>query len=153
MKILIDSREQRPLEFSHAYITGVVSKGLVCGDYMVMFKDGYVMPLSFERKALGDLFSTLTSGYKRFKKEIVRAREAKVKLVIVIEGSLNRILKGAPHSTVAGITILRKLITLWMRYGVEFHWFTTREEMALFIVETFCKGGREHVEKKKLCLK
>ena len=149
MKILIDSREQRPLEFSHPYIAGIIHKGLVCGDYMVMFNDGYVMPLSFERKALGDLFSTLSSGYKRFKREIERARAADIKLVIVIEGSLNRILKGAPHSTVEGITILRKLITLWLRYGVEFHWFTSREEMALFIVETFVRGGRAYVESKK----
>ena len=44
----------------------------VVGDYAWETDSGYILPLTFERKSLGDLFSTLGKGYPRFKKEILR---------------------------------------------------------------------------------
>jgi len=122
--ILIDSREQRPLEFNHPY------------------KDGFRPPIVFERKSIPDLFGTMGKGYKRFRREIDRALEMDVKLVILVEGGMSRVLKGHRHSQMAGISILRKMLTLWIKYGLDFHFLKDRDEMALFISEYFCSIGR-----------
>ena len=149
MVILVDSREQKPLEFDHPYITDIIATKLDIGDYAVRFKDGYIPPFYFERKTLGDLFSSLTNDYERFKKEIQRATESNYILIIVVEGSFKRILSGYAHSTVEGLTILRKLITLLIRYRVWHHFFNTREDMAHYIAEFYVGVGKEYVRRKK----
>ena len=70
MIVLIDTREQQPLEFDHKFIEGIEMTKLEVGDYAVKFKDGYSPLYFFERKSIGDLFGTMGKGYKRFKREI-----------------------------------------------------------------------------------
>ncbi len=145
MVILQDSREQNPLEFPksrYPYVENVRVEKLDVGDYMVEYIDGYRPKVSFERKNLQDLFSTLTSGHKRFKKEIERAKDNDIQLILVIEGTMSRVLNGSDYSTVKGIKILRVLITMWLRYGLSFMFFKGRDEMSKFIYEYFCGIGR-----------
>mgnify|MGYP002067204028 CR=1 FL=1 len=112
------------------------------GDYTCEYSDNTRPPLVFERKNLSDLFSTLTSGHERFKREIQRAREANHNIVIIIEGTFTNILRGCPHSTVKGITIIKQLFTLWFRYGVQFVFCKDRQEMSQYIQECFFAIGR-----------
>ena len=125
-------------------VTEVRVEKLDVGDYGAQYTDGSYCPVFWERKNLSDLFSTLTSGYVRFKKEIKRAKEAKVKLVLAIEGNVGDILNGVPHSRTEGITILRKLMTLWLRYDLMPVFFDSRVTMAATIREFFEAFGRSY---------
>lgn len=82
--IFTDSREQKALEFDNR--TRV--EGMSFGDYRM--KDSSVF---IERKSLGDAWGTLTGGYERFEREIVRAKEANAYLVILVEDSFENLEK------------------------------------------------------------
>lgn len=144
-RIIIDSREQRPLLFRMESKVDCLS----VGDYGIIFEDGYRYPLNFERKGKGDLFSTLSQGYSRFKKCIERAKEQDVKLVIVIEGTKERILKGHSHSMRNGISIVLQLETIKERYGVDHIFFKSRIAMAKYIEEFYTSKEREYCDRKK----
>jgi len=149
LEIFIDTRESAPLSFKNEYITKVVRRKLSVGDYGCVFKDGYEVPVFFERKALGDLFSTLGTGYKRFKREILRSHESKKTLILIIEGSLFKVLAGYEYSNLTGLSIIRKLFTLWVRYGVMPVFCNSREEMAEYITQFYISAGKEYVRREK----
>ena len=149
MIILIDSREQLPIDFSHKYIESIETMKLTVGDYAVRFKDGHIPNIRFERKSIGDLFGTLGAGYKRFKRELIRALENELKLVIIIEGNLSKILKGNIYSTLEGDTIVKKLFTLKTRYNIDFVCCKDRAEMSQYITHEFISLGKDHIKKLK----
>jgi len=142
MIILIDTREQKPLDFVHPYVEGVEKSSLSCGDYAVRYKDGHVPGIVFERKSIPDLFQTLTKDYKRFKKELMRAQESKKELIIIIEGTTQDIIKGTKYSQVDGLRILRTLLSLYDRYRISHVFCRNRAEMAVYVVEMFCARAR-----------
>lgn len=149
MVILIDSREQRPLEFNHPYVTSIERIKLNVADYGVRFIDGFIPPVFFERKTIADLTGTLGKGYKRFKKEIERAKEADVSMFIAIEGCYSKVLKGHSHSSIEGITVIRHLMTLDIKHNVWHRFFRDRSEMAHYITEYFVAVGKEYMRRKK----
>ncbi len=153
MILLIDSREKKPLEFKHPWITAIEVAKLEVGDYAVRFKDGYSPPVFFERKSIGDLFGTMGKGYKRFKREIGRSQELNAELHIVMEGSYSKILKGYSHSLLEGLSVIKQLLTLRYRYKIEHHWFNSRENMAHYIVHSFITLGKEHTRRKRESLR
>jgi ERCC4-type nuclease len=142
MIILIDSREQLPLEFAHPYVDGVEKSTLSVGDYAVKYKDGHVPGIVFERKSIPDLFGSLSKGYKRFRRELMKAKESNKELIIIIEGTTQDIIKGTPYSQVQGIQVLRTLLSLYDRYQISHVFFRDRKEMALYVAEMFCAHGR-----------
>jgi ERCC4-type nuclease len=142
MKIIIDTREQTYLEFPFEFITEVKREKLIVGDYQAEFQNGYRPPLIFERKSINDLYGTLGKGYKRFKKEIIRAKENGIRLVIVIEGSIVKVSKGIKMSDMSGESIIKRLFTLWIKHDVYIVFCNSREEMASYIYETYCAIGR-----------
>ena len=148
MVLITDSREQSPLQFEHistdANIEMVIVDGLSYGDYSAHHM-GDICPIFFERKSLGDLFGTLGKGYSRFKKEIARCNLDGNKLVIIIEGTLRDVLNGHKHSQMSGIGIIRTMCTLQWKYGVQFVCCSSREEMALYIIEQFSAWERNMV--------
>ena len=82
--IIQDSREQNPLQFNNCKVK--VEK-LDVGDYS--YNNAKI---SIERKSLLDLLGTLSKGYERFCNEIVRAENANIKLVIVVENPISELL-------------------------------------------------------------
>jgi len=149
MKIIVDTREQIPLEFNHCYISEVIHRKLEVGDYGCQYENEEIPPIFFERKSCSDLFGTLSAGYKRFKKEILRAKENKAILVIIIEGTLTKILKGIDESQRSGDEVTQQLFTLLIRYKLPFIFCKDREEMARWITEFYLAYGREYIDKKK----
>lgn len=137
------------ISFSHPYITEIIHKKLNVGDYGCIFEDGYEPPIYFEKKSLTDLWGTLGKQYSRFKKEILRAKEAKVLLIIIIEGTLTKVLKGIERSQRSGDEVCQQLFTLLIRHRVPFVCCSTREEMARWIEEFYLAVGREHLLNKK----
>lgn len=147
MKIIIDTREQKPLVFNHKSITAVEVKGLSVGDYGAMSSE-YQHPIVFERKSINDLYGTLSQGYDRFRKEIERAKEQNTKIIIIVEGSLNRILMGTTFSKRTPESIVYQLFTLRVRYDVETVFCSNREEMAEYITQFYIAHHKEYLDKK-----
>lgn len=149
MRIIIDTREQKPLRFDNEYITQVETKTMAVGDYGCVFKDGHEVPIYFERKSISDLFGTMGAGYPRFKREILRAQEKKATLFIIVEGALYDIFRGCPHSQLKGISVIRKLFTLWVRYGVQPIFVEDRDEMSEYITQFYIACGKDYVRRIK----
>jgi ERCC4-type nuclease len=147
MKIIVDTREQLPLEFHHHYITEVIRRKCEVGDYGCQYENGEIPPIYFERKSISDLFGTLSTGYKRFKKEIIKAKENKLILVIIIEGSLTKIIKGVDESQRSGDEVCQQLFTIMCRYQVPFICCKDRQEMTRWITEFYLAYGRENIDR------
>jgi len=86
VKILVDTREQQPLRFNNS-----MSMKLDFGDYAVgapYYDYTYV-----DRKSESDFKSTMTTGFKRFVRELERAGAFDAFLFIVVESSIEKIIK------------------------------------------------------------
>lgn len=86
LKITIDTREQTPFHFDD-HIAKVRIGGLKTGDYACTGDRGFAV----ERKSLDDFLSTISSGWKRFQREIFRAKTEGFALPIIVEGNLDDI--------------------------------------------------------------
>lgn len=152
MIIKTDSREQLPLSFPiKPPVTAVIVDGLPFADYWCEWepgseKAGYncEMPLVYERKSISDLYGTLTTGYERFKREIMKARENNFRIVLIVEGSISEVLAGTKYSKVEGKSILKTMFTLWVKYDVFPVFCNNREEMKRWILEGFEAIGRNY---------
>ena len=139
--------------FSHENILGVKVEALTCGDYTCEFIDGTRSCYYFERKSLADTFGTLGKGYVRFRKELLRAKENNIKLILIIEGSVSDILQGYQYSILEGISILRKLFTLWLKYDLCPVFVNNRTEMQIYIIEFYLALSRKHLKENRKQLK
>lgn len=150
MVILMDTREQAPLDFSaYPLVTEVRRVALPVGDYMVEFIDGTRPPVVFERKSLSDLFGTMAGGYPRFKKELLQAKELSLQLVLGVEAHLSKVYQGCPPSQMSGQSCVQKLFTLWLKYDLYPVFAKGRDELTAYMVETFSALGRLYVAQKR----
>lgn len=150
MNIIIDTREQQELDFNGLrYVDNIIKRKLDCGDYAAEFKDGYIPPIVFERKSINDLYGTLSKGYSRFKKEIIRAQNSNIVMCIIVEGNYSKILKGIEHSDRNGQSICDQLFTLLVKHHVPFICCKSREEMAKYIVDCYVAVGKQYMFNKK----
>ena len=108
------------------------------GDYSGIVH-GRPAPILFARKGFSDLWGTMTSkdGHKRFKAEMERARTDGMKLVLIIEGSYSDVHAGFERSAYDGVSMLKKLATLYVKYGLEYIFCESRRVMSRRICDTF----------------
>lgn len=147
MYILVDTREQKPLEFNPEEI---LSQKLDIADYGAV-KDGVYCPIYFERKSIADLFSTLTKGHERFKRELERAKRDNKKIILVIECNYSKLYKGIKWSKLKGSVIIKILMTMYHKYDLQHIFFKNREEMKDYIkrfYEGWFKNEKEKAKKK-----
>lgn len=144
MKIIIDTREQSRLNFKHKSITEVIVKGLNVGDYAALFSADFQPPIVFERKSINDLYGTLSQGYERFKKEIERAKEKNIQIIIIVEGNLSRVLQGCGYSQRTPESIVYQIFTIWVRYGIQTIFCKDSEEMAEYISQFYIAHYKEY---------
>ena len=123
----------------------VVRAKLDVGDYQGEYANGKKSKFIIERKALPDLWGTLTNDYKRFREEIERAREAGIHLIICIEGSYSKIRGGFKYHRRPSKEIQEQLRTIWIKYGVTHTYCVSRTEMANYIVDTFVWCGKKEL--------
>lgn len=142
MIILIDSREQKPLKFGCDW----KRKGLKVGDYGALFAPTYQYPVVFERKGIGDLFGSLTFGYDRFRRMFERAAKMDVKVIIAIEGTKEKVLKGYPHSQRDPESVITQLNTIEKKYGIRAIFFPSRIAMAHYISDYYREKYEEYIE-------
>ena len=151
MKIIVDTREQKGLEedfIGMPFVSAIINRKLDVGDYGCRYENNYEVPAYFERKSISDLFGTMTSGYARFRREMQRAKSSKSKLILLIEGSYHTVQQGYSRSSVDGITILRKLHMLQVKYDLDWH-ILDRKYHAEYIYEYYSAIGRLMKGKKK----
>ena len=149
MIIIQDSREKLGLTFNHPWITAVRIEKLDVGDYGAEFIDGHKPSVYFERKSIGDLYGTLSSGYLRFKNCIKRAQDSGKTLFIIVEGTLTKVSNGYDRSQISGTSMLYKLFTIWVRHGVQTIFTKDRREMAEYITQMYIACGKQYVKNKK----
>jgi ERCC4-type nuclease len=163
MKLISDTREQAPLKFSICNGVEYVVGTLNIGDYSASYTIGgetIVSSSIVERKSIGDLFGSYTSGYENERKKFLRAIEAKKKFILAIEGTVSEILKGHSYTKggeeyVArkdGMTMLRQLMSCCHRYNISLWCCSSRSEMAMMIQEYFLAEERQlkkHAEEKR----
>lgn len=151
MIIIVDSREQRPLVFSCNWI----KRKLHVGDYGASFKDDHIHEVVFERKSIPDLFGTMTFGYDRFRKEIGRAEISKTRLIIAVEGTKEKVLKGYDYSARDPKSIIKQLETIECKYNVATIFFASRISMTNHIHDFYMVEYKKYLEsienEKRLC--
>ena len=134
--IIQDSREKSPLSFHNKpYIEGVKVQKLDAGDYSIVFSDGFEPPIVFERKEVFEIFGTLSKGFSRFKKELLRAKNKELQVIILVNGSLNKVLQGSPFSKRSPESIVKQIFTLMIKYNIWTAFMASKEEMAEFIYQ------------------
>lgn len=94
-KILIDTREKDNKHIVDKMLTNnikVDNKALVIGDYRIATTEGYIPPVTIERKgSLDELIGNLLDkdkddeGNNRFIRELNRAKESNTKVILLIE--------------------------------------------------------------------
>ena len=148
MKIIADTREISPLSFRiGGALTEVVRSKLDVGDYRAQYTDGTYSDTVFERKSLGDLYGTMTSGYQRFKKELTRSRNSNINLILIVECSFSEVASGYEHSTWEGGSMIKKLGTMWFKHALPVLFMNGRDDMAGFIVSYFTAEGYAKIRK------
>lgn len=149
MKIIYDTREQKPLPFEvKGPITEVRREKLDVGDYAVEFEDGYRPNICYERKSFPDLYGTLAKGYKRFRREIDRAHESQTRLYVIVERSLSKVAEGFGIGKRNPESVVQQVFTIQEKYGVPFVFTASRWESVYWITHHFMAIGREHVKQK-----
>lgn len=156
MKVIIDTREQLPLPFvvdvrTRGLITEIKHEALSVGDYACEFEDGHKPNIFFERKSISDLFGTMTSGYKRFKREYERFAElqdTQKEFWLYMESSVFDILNGYHRSQFPGESMIQKLFTLLERYQIRLLFMPDRKEACEFMIQRWAAYGREYMAKK-----
>lgn len=114
MIVIIDTREQNPLRFSDAV---QVERGTMpLADYSIK---GFEDQVAIERKSLGDLLGTITSGRERFIKELRGLRSYRFK-ALLIESDWPTILSGlyGVPSVVNPNSIIGSLMAFAIKYEV-----------------------------------
>ena len=156
MKILIDSKEQLPLDFN----CETENSSLNIGDYACKLDDGFIAPVVFERKSISDLFNTVTKDNERFQKECERAKEKGVFIIIISEATRTQIKGGHRFSTQNGEKILKVLDTLYLKYQIPTFFCNGRfeaskriEDMCLSIERRYSKKGKNFFWDDKLFTK
>lgn len=150
MVILVDSREQDELTFSSfGEVLDIRRVGLPFGDYGALYTDKsgeHKSPIFFERKSLSDLWGTLTNDERhvRFKNRINEAKEVGAKLILAIEGSDADVMAGIDRSKFSGESMMRMLMTLWVRYDLEPMFCSSRPLMAWRMVNLWASWERNY---------
>lgn len=109
--IIIDTREQLPYEFPDS-----IRQKLDQGDYSLREMEHVV---AVERKSIQDLVGSLTSGRKRFEREMERLQSEVRWPWLLVESSVSQIAAGGfMHSKANPRSILGSLFAWTMRYGV-----------------------------------
>jgi ERCC4-type nuclease len=130
-KLIVDTREQKPL-----WKTSCERLCLKVGDYSTV---KLVKKFAVERKSPGDLYGTITKGHERFKREIKRAIDLNIKLVVFVECSKKKFIAkewpGGFRRKFPSTGLERIINTLSIRYSLEFIWCNNRAVMKRKVIK------------------
>ncbi len=116
MRIVVDSREQTPLDFER-YGCEVVRGGLATGDYSIF---GLESLAAVERKSEEDLLGCLTRERPRFERELARARGMDL-FAVIAETTWERLARGQYRSQMQPHAALQSILAFQVRYNIPFY--------------------------------
>ena len=120
MTIVIDTREQRPLDFG----AEPVQRGtLASGDYSVL---GMESMIAVERKSLPDLVMSVSRERDRFWREITRLAQMPA-AAVVVESSFSSALAGRYRAKVYPTALIASCMAIQYDFGIPVMWMWTRE--------------------------
>ena len=128
MKIIIDTREQRPFDFS-AFGAETMTGSLPTGDYSIAGMENIV---SVERKELSDILNCLGSERERFFRELDRLRGYEA-AAIVIESPLAVIAAGRYRSRINPKSAIQSIIAIQAQYRLPVFFAKDRTEAAGYV--------------------
>lgn len=128
MKIIIDTREQRPFDFS-AFGAETMTGNLPTGDYSIAGMENLV---SVERKELSDMLNCLGSERERFFRELDRLRGYEA-AAIVIESPLAAIMAGRYRSRITPQSAIQSLIAIQAQYRLPVFFAKDRTEAEAYV--------------------
>lgn len=120
--VIVDTREQRPWQFD----TGLfdVKRGtLATGDYSLVGLENIV---SVERKSLGDLVSTVTHDWIRFRKELYRLAGHEF-AVIVVEAEPCDLWEHRYEAQVDPASVWGRCNDCFITHGIPVFWWGSRK--------------------------
>lgn len=140
MEIWIDTREQYKLNFDNIKI---IDKKLTVGDYAP--SPDFYCDVFVERKSLADLAGTLSSGLDRFEREIARAADLGLYLVVVTESSFSDALNYSPLNSFAkkitGAHLMHEIRSIMQKFNnIQFLFAENRKTSAIYIETIFRMG-------------
>lgn len=135
--IFVDSRENKP----YWTATECAKHPLLVGDYTTYM---LLNVFHIERKSPADLYGTLTQGWQRFTRELARAKEANIKLVVVVESTYEDFVERLfpygnklKYPTDGLKRIIKNLES--PKFGLEFVWCPTRKEAKSVVLNRLLK--------------
>jgi DNA excision repair protein ERCC-4 len=156
--LLVDSREQRPFQFTAPVRAefddgGVSVLGLSEGDYAIAIDGLAPLSIRIERKSLSDFYGCVGNGRDRFVRELERLTQYQHR-ALVIEGSLSDVIGGFDRSAVHPKSAIGSLIAWSVRYGLAI-WFAetharaadlTQRALEAFAVDTLRASKEQSTE-------
>lgn len=140
MKIIIDSREQKPFHFE-GYQVEIETGTLPTGDYSV---SGFIDRVSVERKNLGDLMGCLTHDRERFTRELERLRGYE-SVAVVVEEPFSFIASGRYRSKMNPKNAVQSVVSIMQAYRMPFFFAENRIHAERFVFD-FLRHFCRHAE-------
>jgi DNA excision repair protein ERCC-4 len=137
LTIITDTREQDPLSFANLPTeTGT----LYSGDYSVK---GLEEVFAIERKTIGDIVGSLTSGRDRFMNELHRLRGFRFRRLLIV-GTRNDIEAGNYRSKTKPRAVLASLAAIEARFDIPVTFSPDQTQAALTVEQWSFWSWREH---------
>lgn len=111
MIVLVDRREQLPWAFDGLCVEPAT---IDAGDYTVMGLEGR---LAIERKSLSDWIGSISTGRKRFEREMDRLAQLE-RAVIIVEAHVDDVCAGAYRSKMHPNAALGSAGSIFARWGI-----------------------------------
>ena len=155
LTILIDTREQKPIDFSHDKLIAQEIATLSTGDYTLK---GFEDIVCIERKGCVEEFANnLGRDLKRFKNELERMQSFAHRYIIC-EFPISHLIKYPYHSNnkklqnivmINGKYLLKTIIEIQMDYNVDIVFCDDRNHAEKVIVSIFKRVKERHGESSK----
>jgi ERCC4-type nuclease len=144
LRIIYDSREQHPFDFSD-YDCRAALGALSSGDYSLA---GFESQVAVERKSLGDLIGCLTSGRERFTRELERLRGYD-SCAVVVEASWHDLASGNYRSKLNPDSAVQSVISIMERFRMPFFFAGDRRQAEAFTYDFLRHYHRHALERYK----
>jgi len=131
MRVVVDSREQKPLSFDAFPDIQTEVMALRTGDYSLV---GMQELVAVERKSETDLIHSLTYDRARFEAELERSRALRY-FGIVIETTWHRLAKGEYRSKASPQSIVGSLFSIATKYNAGLFLVGTDRTSAAYAVQ------------------
>lgn len=147
LKVLIDTREQRPFAFNGKGYEEVITEraSLPTGDYSL---SGLSDVVAVERKSLDDLALCLCRDRERFERELVRGRGLDA-FAVVVEASFADLAAGKYKCRLNPHAACQSVLAFSSRLGVPFLFASTRkgaEYVTHGFLKQYLEGARKRLE-------